>query len=416
MNRRVAITGIGIVSPLGTGREEFAKRLYAGDSGIAGIASFDTSHLPSHLGAEITGFQARDFVSVKNLRKMDRLSGMAVSSARLALDDAGITVTEENRDRIGIILGTAFGPTNVTVQVAGTLIREGPGFVNPILVPNTVLNAPAGHASIELGFRGINTTVTHFGVSAETAIAYAAAEIGRGAADVLLTGGADIISPFFFESLSRFRALSAAGREPEGARPFDMKRNGLVAGESCGILCLEPLERAQARNADIYCEVAGWGMGSSPAPPSDWPDDSRGVELTVSRALRHAGIGAEDVGIIAAAANGGRKLDSIEAGACRHIFGTDNDRLSIYSVKGALGESFSSGGINAASLALSLRSGRVPPTVGLDDPLEPLPFVRHDGSATDAVYAMLNGISFGGTYVSLVFRKSREGCRDGGKT
>lgn len=408
MNRRVVITGIGIVSPLGTGREEFARRLFAGESGIADIASFDTSHFPSHLGAEITGFQARDFVSVKNLRKMDRLSGMAVSSARLALDDAGITVTEANRDRIGIILGTAFGPTNVTVQVAGTLIREGPGFVNPILVPNTVLNAPAGHASIELGFRGINTTITHFGVSAETAIAYAAAEIGRGTADVLLTGGADIISPFFFESLSRFRALSAAGREPEGARPFDMKRNGLVAGESCGILCLEPLERALSRNAAIYCEVAGWGMGSSAAPPSDWPDDSRGVELTVTRALSHAGIDAEAVGIIAAAANGGIKLDRIEARACRNLFGTDNNRLLIYSIKGALGESFSSGGINAASLALSLKNGCVPPTVGLADPMEPLPFARRGSKVTDAGYALQNGISFGGTYVSLIFSKLQE--------
>jgi 3-oxoacyl-[acyl-carrier-protein] synthase II len=407
LNRRVVITGIGIVSPLGTGRENFARRLFGGESGIAEISSFDTSPLPSHLGAEITEFNARDFVSVKNLRKMDRLSGMAVSSARLALDDAGINIDATNRDRIGIILGTAFGPTNVTVKVAETLIGEGPGSVNPILVPNTVLNAPSGHASIELGFRGINSTVTHFGVSAETAIAYAAAEVRRGAADVLMTGGADIISPFFFESLSRFRALSAAGSEPEGARPFDVTRNGLVAGESCGILCLEPLEQAQSRGATIYCEVSAWGMGASAAPPSDWPDNPRGIELTISRALRQAGINAEDIGIIAAAANGSKKLDRIEAETYRNLFGISNNRPLIYSVKGAVGESFSSGGINAASLALCLKNGCVPPIVGLNEPLETLAFVRNKREITDTDYALLNGISFGGTYVSLIFSRLR---------
>lgn len=406
MNRRVAITGIGIVSPLGTGGENFARRLFAGDTGIKEISSFDTSIFPSHLGAEIAEFSARDFISVKNLRKMDRLSGMAVSSARLALQDAGIDISETNRDRIGIILGTSFGPTNVTVQVAGTLIKEGPGFVNPILVPNTVLNAPAGHASIELGFRGINSTVTHFGVSAETAIAYAAAEIRRGAADVMLTGGADIISPFFFESLSRFRALSAAGEEPEGARPFDVTRNGIVAGESCGIVCLEPLEEAQSRGAAVYCEVIGWGMGSSSAPATDWPGDSRGIESTISRALKHSGLNAGDIGVIAAAASGGRKPDKIEARAYGNIFGIEKSRPLIYSIKGAVGESFSSGGINTAALALALKKGCVPPTVGLKESLEKLGFVQDKARSTDAVYALLNGISFGGTYVSLIFGRT----------
>ncbi len=408
MNRRVAITGIGIVSPLGTGRENFSRRLFAGETGIAEISSFDTSLFPSHLGAEIVEFSARDFVSVKNLRKMDRLSSMAVSSARLALQDAGIDINEENRDRIGIILGTSFGPTNVTVQVAGTLINEGPGFVNPILVPNTVLNAPAGHASIELGFRGINSTVTHFGVSAETAIAYAAAEIRRGAADVMLTGGADIISPFFFESLSRFRALSAAGEDPEGARPFDVTRNGIIAGESCGIVCLEPLEQAQSRGAAVYCEVAGWGMGSSAAPATDWPEDSRGIELTVSRALKQAGLSGGDISVIAAAANGGRILDRIEAQAYGSIFGMNKSRPLIYSIKGAVGESFSSGGINAAALALAVKKGCVPPTVGLKEPLGNLGFVQNEACTADAAYALINGISFGGTYVSLIFSRTKE--------
>jgi len=179
--QRIVITGIGMATPLGIGKDQFSRRLFAGDCAVAPIKSFDTSAFSSHCGAEVADFQPRDFISIKNIRRMDRISQFTSAAARLALEDAGITVSPDNRDRIGIVLGTSFGATDVTVQFAGTLIKEGPGFVNPILVPNTVMNAAAGHTSIELGFRGVNTTVTHFAVSAETAIAYAVSEVRRGA-------------------------------------------------------------------------------------------------------------------------------------------------------------------------------------------------------------------------------------------
>ena len=163
---------------------------------------------------------------MKNMRRMDKISLMTAASARLALEDAGVQITQENRDRIGIMLGTAFGATDVTVQFAGTLLTEGPSSVNPILVPNTVMKPPPGHTSIELGFRGVNTTVTHFAVSAEIAITYAAAEIRRGTADFILTGGVDILSKFYYESLTKFHALSPQNGGPEVCRPFDKERNG----------------------------------------------------------------------------------------------------------------------------------------------------------------------------------------------
>ncbi len=178
--KKIVITGIGMVTPLGIGKAEFSRRTFVGDSAVNQIQSFDTSAFPSHLGAEIPNFQPRDFISVKNIRRMDRISQLTSAAARLALEDAELAVIPDNRDRIGILLGTSFGATDVTVQFAETLLKDGPGFVNPILVPNTVMNAPAGHASIKLGFRGVNTTVTHFAVSAETAIAYAVSEIRRG--------------------------------------------------------------------------------------------------------------------------------------------------------------------------------------------------------------------------------------------
>jgi len=400
---RVVVTGLGLVTPLGVGKEEFSRRLFAGDCAIDPVQAFDTRALLSHLGAEVRDFNPRDFISVKNLRRMDRTSLMTAASARMALDDARIAVTQDNRDRVGILLGTAFGATDITVAFADTLIGEGPGAVNPILVPNTVMNAPAGHASIELGFRGVNTTVTHFAVSAETAIAYAVSEIRRGVADVMLAGGADILSKFYYESLTRFRGLSPDDGGPEGARPLDENRNGYIAGEGCGIVCLESLAGAHARGARIYCEITGAGLGSSPSSPTAWPRETQGIKRTLRRALRNADIRPEDITAVMAAANGGRLLDQTEAGAYGEFFASCGAKPLITSIKGAIGESFSGGGIRACALALSMEKGWLPPTVGLARPLGPMNAVTGGKKVMNGNHAVLAGISFGGTYAYLIF-------------
>jgi 3-oxoacyl-[acyl-carrier-protein] synthase II len=405
MDRRVVITGIGMVTPLGVGKEAFWGALRSGKTGIGEITSFSTEGLGSHLGAEIGVFQPRDFVSVKNLRKMDRLSAMTTASVRMALDDAGIVVNDANRDRIGIVMGTAFGNTELKVQSARILFTEGPGMVNPIHVPNTVMNAPAGHASIELGFRGINTTVNHQAVSAEMAITYAAMEIRRGAADVVLAGGTDILSPFFYEALGRFHALSPMDCGAEGARPFDQARNGPVMGEGCGIVCLEAGELARERGAAPYCEISGWGLASSPSPPTGWPEDPKGFLLSIERAFRMAGAVPQEIDCIQAAANGGIKPDALEAAAYECVFGGDNAQPLVTSIKGATGEIFAGGGIRAAALALSIREGVVPPIAGLTTPMNSLPFVIGHLCRRPVTKALLSGISFGGTYACLLFEK-----------
>ncbi len=405
MNRRVVVTGIGLVTPLGVGKGRFAEALFRGDSGVGEIVSFNTSRLTSHLGAEVRDFAARDFVSLKNLRRMDRLSQMAVASARMALEDAKAVVNTANRDRIGIILGTAFGPTDIKVHCARILFTEGPGMINPILVPNSVMNAPAGHASIELGFRGVNTTVNHAAASAETAIVYAAMEIQRGTADIILAGGVDILSEFFYEALTRFRAVSPVDGNKESARPFDALRNGPVAGEGCGIICLESLEHAESRGALPYCEIAGWGMSSSPASPTDWPEDERGGVLAMLRALKSAGLTPDSIDAIQAAANGGINPDRIEANAYKNLFGSETGAPLISTIKGALGESFSSGGARAAAMALSIREGKVPPITGLGDPIAPLSFVTGKAREMNIRYGLVNAFSYGGTNVALVLRK-----------
>lgn len=401
--RRVVVTGIGMVTPLGIGKEEFSRRLLGGETAIAEIKSFDTGSFSSHLGAEVSGFNPRDFISVRNIRKMDKTSLMTAAAARLALNDAGVQVTEGNRDRVGIILGTAFGGTDVTEHFDRILLTEGPASVNPIMVPNIVMNAPAGHTSIELGFRGINTTITHFAVSAENAIAYAAAEIRRGIADFILAGGVDILSRFYYESLTRFRSLSPLDKGKEVCRPFDESRNGTVAGEGCGIICLESLQSAEARGRKPYCEIAGTGMGSSPTKPTAWPENPDGIKRTLERALKNAGVSTKDIDAIFAAANGDRMLDESEARAYVEVFGADKPYIT--SLKGALGESFSSGGIRACALALSLGGNVVPPTIGLEKPLMPLAFVKAKSKETPLKHAALAGISFGGTYTYLIFSR-----------
>ena len=401
-SRRIVVTGLGAVTPLGVGKDEFSRRLFAGDCAIDTVQGFDTGAVTSHLGAEVRGFTPRDFISVKNLRRMDKTSLMTTASARLALEDAGILVNSGNRDRIGMILGTAFGATDVTAIFADTLIGEGPSSVNPILVPNTVMNAPAGHASIELGFRGVNTTVTHFAVSAETAMAYAVSEIRRGVADVILAGGVDILSGFYYEALTKFRGLSPSDGGPEGARPFDQERNGYVAGEGCGILCLESLARARRRGAKIYCEITGAGLGSSPAGPTAWPQHTEGIKRTFTKALKNAGLKLAEITAVMAAANGSRVLDQVEASAYEEMFRTCGCMPHLTSIKGAIGESFSGGGIRACALALSVEKRCLPQTVGLNLPLAPLPLVRGRKIEMDIKHAVLAGISFGGTYAYLV--------------
>ena len=410
MNRKTVITGLGMVTPLGVGKEAFFHRLIRGDCGIEEIRAFDTSRFPSHMSAEAMDYHPKEFISMKNLRKMDRLSRMAVSSARMALDDAGLAIDGSNRDRIGIILGVAFGSTEVTAGLARSLFEEGPNAVNPFQVPNTVMNAPAGHASIELGFRGVNSTVNHKEVSAETAIAYAASEIRRGAADVMLAGGADVLGELLFESLTHFRVLSPTAGGKEEARPFDVSRNGTIVGEGAGVLCLEALEHAESRGATAYAEIAGWGMSASPSPLTDWTVNGKGVVLAVERALAAGGIRSEDVDCVYAAANGGIRLDALEADALGRLFG-NGPGPTMTSTKGALGESFSSGGIRAAALALSLQKGILPPTLGLCRPITRLDLVCGNMRETELRYGLLNGIASGGTQVSLLFRKSDGGER-----
>ena len=400
----MVVTGMGLVTPLGIGRTDFANTLFGGIGGIRPIEGFDTTPFKSHLAGEVRHFSPMDFISSRTLRRMDRLSQMVTASACMALDDAGIDPDGSKRNRIGIAMGTAFGATDVATQYAGTLFTEGPRRVNPISVPNTVMNAPAGHAAIELGLRGINTTVNHREASAETAIAYAASQIRQGRADVVLAGGGDILSPFFFTMLERFMALSPQNDADEQARPFDRNRNGPVAGEGAGLLCLESLESARSRRAAIYCEITGWGLSGAPAPANDWPDDPAGQVLSLQKAMAMAGVGPADIDTVSAAASGGVRSDRLEARALEQCF-KGVQPPAVTAVKGATGENFASGGIRAAAMALSIHGGIVPPTLGLASPMIALDVVKTAAREMTVNHGLVNACASGGTFATLLFSK-----------
>jgi 3-oxoacyl-[acyl-carrier-protein] synthase II len=407
MNRetRIVITGLGMVTPLGIGKDLFTQNLFQGRSGISPIERFPTLHLPSHLGGEIKDFHPQDFIFSKNFRRMDRLSQYVTAAARMAMDDAQISVTPGNRDRVGIIMGTAFGPTELKTQCMHTLFTRGPAKIHPNVVPNSVLNAPAGHASIEMGFRGINTTVNHQAASGEIALVYAMMELQRGTADVVLAGGAEIISDFYFESLVHFNALSPVDGLSEEARPFDVKRNGPVIGEGCGIVCLERLDHALNRGVAPYGEISGWGMSSSPSPPTGWPAGEKGIMQAIQKALHMANSDAKNIDAVLAAGNGGHNPDAIEAKAFQNLFPRHTAQPSFFSYKGALGESFSSGGIGMSVLALTIKHGRIPPTLGLTEAIAPLPFITGAAKSATIRQALLNTASYGGTHVAIAVKR-----------
>lgn len=408
MNKRVVVTGLGLVTPLGVGRHQFARGLFDGRSGLGEMTRFDSTPYGIRCAGEVHGFEARQFISARNWRRMDRLSTYAVASAVMALEDAGLGIDDRNSRRIGVVLGTAFGSTEVATQFGGAIFQEGPRFANPILVPNTVMNAPAGHTAIEIGARGINTTLNHRETSAENAIAYASSQIALGRVDVVLAGGAEIISEFMVAVLSRFKALSGLRGGEEAAKPFDRFRNGPIVSEGAGVLCLESLPHAMDRNAEPYCEIAGFGMSAAPSPANAWPEDPSGPILAIHRALAHAELKPEQIDHVSACANGGPELDILEARALTQVFGQSHCQPWISSVKGALGESYSAGGIRAATMALGLKSQIVTPHLGTTEPIMPLRLAGNQARPAKLNHGLLNTISSGGTFCALILKH----CKD----
>jgi 3-oxoacyl-[acyl-carrier-protein] synthase II len=401
---RVVVTGIGIVSPIGIGKEAFWHGCVEGRSGIAPIQGFEVSHLRSSRGFQVQDPDYKQYMNVGNLRRMDRISRMVTASVKLAIQDAGLQMEAEDPERVGMMIGTGLGSSKTVDLFFRDLVRLGPHEVAPLLFQTSVPNAICSHASIEFGIKGINTTFSHKEVSAESAIVHACEALRHGKADVVFSGGGDEISEPLYTVYAMLGALSPqrSSPYPEGMRPFDRTRNGIVLGEGSGILVMETLDHARARGASPYAEVVGYGMAG--CADGVWSYESDGSSM--ARAMAQAVGRCPQVDYICAAANSTQVLDRAETRAIKEVFGHKAAEISLSAVKSMIGESDASGGIRACATVLGIAQGIVPPTINYEvpDPQCDLDYTARGAKKKGIEFALLNGFASGGTHVCILFK------------
>ena len=361
--RRIAVSGIGAVTPFGEGVETLWQGLLRGDCAIRTIERFDTSAMRSHLGGLVGPHEPRRVIPASALRRLDANSRFSVLAAAAALEDAGLTA----RDRTGIVLGTNAAGILPVAEFLGMIASEGSAAAPPILFPFTVANAPASQCALLLGLRGPNLTIVQKEGSSCGALVTASRILASGGAEALVAGGADDLTPQFYEVCERLGVLSrdegARGGAQEGSRPFDATRNGVVLGEGACFLLLEPEADARARGASPLAIVAGTALGRAPVAPHGYPSDPGPFARTILRACEVAGTRTDAIDAVFASANGSPVLDAVEAMALRLAFGGTPPPVT--SVRGAIGESGAGGAVSAAAACLALGAGRLPGTAGL---------------------------------------------------
>ncbi len=404
---RVAVTGIGAVTPVGTGRAEMWESLLAGRSGFSPVASFDTSRHTVHLGAEIHGFRPEEHMRRLDPARLGRASQLAVAAARLALADAGLDPDGlagwGDPARAGVSMGTTSGePLEIErfddCVLAEDLARVGPEFI--AIYPCHVI---AAHVAAELGFEGVNTMIPAACAAGNYAIAHAVDVLRAGRADLMLAGGADSFSRITYTGFARLGAIA-----PEVVQPFDRNRKGMIPGEGAGVVVLEPLARALARGATIYAEVAGYGLSCDAHHMTAAHPEGDGAARAMRRALAESGLAPEDVDYISAHGTGTPTNDRLETIAVKRVFGDAARRVPISSVKSMLGHTMgAASAIEAAVCALAIATDRIPPTMNLvePDPECDLDYVPNAARERRVGVAMNNAYAFGGNNASLILKK-----------
>jgi 3-oxoacyl-[acyl-carrier-protein] synthase II len=393
-----------MVSPIGIGKEAFWESCLQGISGIRSIQRFDVSSYRSRLGSQLPKIDFKAFIKPANLRRMDRIGKIVVSAVRLAMEDSGLNLKEEDCSQIGISIGTGLGSSDTVDQFFRSLLKEGPMGAAPLLFQTAVPNAITSHCAIEYGIKGVNITFSHKESSTEMAMTFAYNLLREGRADVVFAGGGDELSEPLYHVYSMLGALSPGrGKGAEGMKPFDRDRNGIILGEGSGILVLETLEHAKKRGAKVYAEMAGVGLSGSTEGLLRY--DLKGD--SIARAMSLAAQELDTVDHISAAANSTPDLDGGEALAIKKVFGKRAKEIPVSSLKSMLGEFDGSGGIRACGLALSLYHGMIPATIGTEhlDPQCDLNVVLGQSKKKEIRSALLNACSNGGSNISLWFKR-----------
>ena len=413
--RRVVVTGLGMLSPVGNTAEESWKNLLAGKSGICKIEHFDTTDFPSKIAGLVKGFDPEQFdITKKDARKMDMFIQYGIAAGLMAFEDSGLKITPENAPRVGCAVGSGIGGLGLIEQNISALIASGPRKVSPFFVPSTIINMVSGHLSIRLGARGQNVATVTACSSGTHAIGMSARLIQYGDADVMICGGAEKAStPMGIAGFCALKALSTRNDEPEKAsRPWDIDRNGFVLGDGAGILVLEELEHAKARGAKIYAELAGFGMSSDAYHMTAPCEDGAGASLAMQNAINDGGITPAQVGYVNAHGTSTHLGDLGEIRAVKSTFGDAVKTLRISSTKSMTGHLLgAAGAIEAVITTMAVRDQVCPPTINLDNPdpeVEGINLVPNVAQKADFEYAISNSFGFGGTNGSLLFKKYAE--------
>ena len=405
----MAVTGVGLVSPVGLTAKENWASLTAGVSGIGMITRFDATDYACRIAGEVKGFDPGAFLEKKEIKKFDTFIHFAVAAAKEAMTDSGLVVTPENAERVGVCIGSGIGGLPLIEETHKIVLEKGPRRISPFFIPGLIVNMGAGLVSIQTGAKGPNSATATACATSAHAIGDAANVIRRGDADAMIAGGSEaVITTLAVGGFAAMRALSTRNDDPKGAsRPWDKDRDGFVLGEGAGILVLEDLAHAKARGASIYAELAGYGMSGDAYHISAPSEDGDGPFRVMRNTLLDAGVNPEDVAYVNAHGTSTPHGDRIESIAIKRVFGDHARKLAVSSTKSMTGHLLgAAGGLEAGILALAMRHGVIPPTINytVPDPDCDLDYTPNTARERKLPVALSNSFGFGGTNASLLMR------------
>jgi len=408
---RVVVTGLGIISPVGSDVPTFWQALKEGRSGIGALTSFDASAFDSRIAGEVKDFEPSLYgISAKDTRRMAKFVQYAIAAAKKALADSGLDLDKENRERIGVVIGSGIGSLQTMEEEHKVYLEKGPSRLSPFLIPMLIVNEASGHVGIIFGLKGPNSCVTTACASGSHAIGDAFKILERGDADVMVCGGTEsCITHLGVGGFCALKALSTRNNEPQRAsRPFDMERDGFVMAEGCGLVVLETLEHAKKRKAHIYAEIVGYGM-SCDAYHITAPDpDGDGAARAMKEALKNARLNPEDVDYINAHGTSTKLNDKIETMAIKRALGAHAQKVMVSSTKSMTGHLLgAAGGVEFVVCTLSIKDSIVPPTINYEypDPECDLDYVPNSARKTEVDVCMSNSLGFGGHNATLIVKK-----------
>ncbi len=411
--RRVVVTGLGLITPMGTGVGKSWNAIISGQSGIGKVTRFDASKLPVRIAGEVNDFDPLDYIHPKEIKKMDRFIHFAVAASTMAVEDSGLKITDDNAHRVGVIIGSGIGGLPAIERYHKAYLEHGFKKVTPFFIPMLIINLASGNVSIKFGAKGPNSSIVTACATGNHSIGDAFRIIQRGDADVMIAGGTEsVITDMAFAGFAAMKALSRRNDEPEKAsRPFDVNRDGFVIGEGAGIMILESLESSLERGAKIYAEIVGYGMSSDAYHITAPVPDGDGAFRCMSEALRDANIPSEKIEYINAHGTSTKFNDELESAAMKNLFGDHAYHLAVSSTKSMTGHLLgAAGGVEAVISVLSIYNHIVPPTINLDerDPECDLDYVPYKNRKMEVEYTLSNSFGFGGTNACLVFKQYKD--------